>query len=100
MVLCFDIDGVICSRTDGAYEKAQPFHSAIQRINRLYDEGHTIKYFTARGGTTGRDWTDFTRKQLEDWGVKYHQLIMGKPPADYYVDDKSIDLVDLLEVLL
>jgi hypothetical protein len=28
--------------------------------------------------------------QLELWGCKYHELIMGKPSADYYIDDKAI----------
>ena len=30
-------------------------------INRLYEEGHTIKMFTARGTTTNIDWYDFTK---------------------------------------
>ena len=28
-------------------------------------------------------------KQLKDWGCKYHELIMGKPHADYFIDDKA-----------
>ena len=33
---------------------------------------------------------DLTKKQLEDWGVEYHQLFLGKPSGDYYIDDKGI----------
>jgi hypothetical protein len=28
------------------------------------------------------------------WGALYHDLILGKPYADHYIDDKSIDLFD------
>ena len=33
---------------------------------------------------------NITKKQLKDWGVKYHRLFMGKPTGDYYIDDKAI----------
>jgi hypothetical protein len=46
--------------------------------------------FTARGSTTGIDWTDVTARQLADWGVDYHELILGKPHFDLLIDDKAI----------
>ena len=42
MTYVFDIDGTICSKTDGDYIQAQPNSQRIQRVNELYDEGHTI----------------------------------------------------------
>ena len=89
-VYCFDIDGTICTNTDGDYEHAVPFKEIIERINGLYDLGHRIIFFTGRGSSTGIDWQDFTKKQLKDWQVKYHELIMGKPYADLYIDDRGI----------
>ncbi|MFC2006764.1 hypothetical protein ACFLUQ_01190 [Chloroflexota bacterium] len=89
-VYCFDIDGTICTNTDGDYEQTVPFREAIEKVNQLFDDGHEIIFFTARGYTTGMDWFDLTKKQLEDWKVKYHQLIMGKPYADFYIDDKAV----------
>ena len=89
-VYCFDIDGTICTNTDGGYAQAIPFKGAIEKINRLYDGEHRIIFFTARGSTTHIDWYDFTKKQLNEWGVKYHELITGKPYADLYIDDKGI----------
>ena len=38
-------------------------------INKLYDEGHTVVYWTARGSTTGIDWGDLTQNQLKEWGL-------------------------------
>lgn len=92
-IYVFDIDGTICSNTNGDYESAVPYEDVIQKINQLYDSGNTIKMMTARGSTTGIDWTSATQKQLNEWGVKYHQLIMNsKPHADVFVDDKAINV--------
>ena len=90
MKYCFDIDGTICTNTNGDYGKAQPLTNRIKIINNLFDEGHQIIMFTARGSTTNFDWTDLTKQQLKDWGVNYHKLIFGKPEADIFVDDKAI----------
>ena len=91
MIYCFDIDGTICSITDGNYEKATPFTDRIKLVNKLYASGNTIIYFTARGSTTGIDWTDLTKKQLKEWGAKYHELHLGKPHYDVYVGDKALN---------
>lgn len=95
----FDIDGTICTNTYGKYDSASPFKERIQKINRLYDEGNSITFFTARGMNTlnaniekvYEKYYEFTSKQLQNWGVKYHKLILGKPSADVYVDDKGIN---------
>lgn len=64
LVYCFDIDGTICTDTGGAYQDAEPFRDRIDHVNALYDAGHVIKMFTARGSTTGLNWTDYTNRQL------------------------------------
>ena len=88
-VYCFDIDGTLCTNTDGAYEDAIPFVDRIAHVNALFEAGHTIKLFTARGTTTGIDWREFTVEQMNSWGVRFHNLILGKPHADLFVDDKA-----------
>lgn len=97
MDYCFDIDGTICSNTNGEYQKAIPRQFMIDKVNQLYDSGHGISFFTARGSTSGIDWNEFTEAQLKGWGVKFHKLILGKPHADIYIDDKSIHPVDWIE---
>jgi hypothetical protein len=97
-----DIDGTIC--TNGScssckYEGSKPYLDRIEKINQLYDQGHIIKYFTARGMGRYNDdksmaeakWRDLTELQLNVWGCKYHKLILGKPSGDYYIDDKAIE---------
>lgn len=89
---CIDIDGTICTNTEGFYKEAKPYLERISQVNKLYDNGSKIIYFTARGSTTGIDWSKVTKAQLDEWGCKYHELIFNKPFADYYIDDKSLDL--------
>lgn len=89
----FDIDGVIATITPANnYELAGPLPDNIRRINRLFEAGNTIVLFTARGSATGLDWAETTRRQMEAWGVKHHRLVLGKPAADHYIDDKMMGL--------
>lgn len=101
-----DIDGTICDkdfcREDGDYETSIPKLDRIKKINSLYDEGHTIKYFTARGMGRYNDsrvlaekhFYDLTYAQLKSWGCKFHELILGKPSGDIYIDDKGMNADD------
>lgn len=95
-VFCFDIDGVIAKLSpNNNYYLAEPNTPIIEKVNKLFDNNNTIILFTARGTKTGIDWSEVTEKQLKSWGVKYHELKFGKPAADYYVDDRLINLNEL-----
>lgn len=63
-------------------------------MNSLHAPGHSISLFTARESTTGINWRALTEQQLADWCVRYHTLMMGKPHADHFIDDKAIHLDD------
>ena len=89
----FDIDGVIAEFNENLdYAYALPNEKMIRIVNRLYDYGNEIVLFTARGYVTKIDWRKETENQMKRWGVRYHELHMGKPNADYYVDDKMLSL--------
>lgn len=94
MNIYVDIDNTVC-RTDDAhgirkYELSTPITDKISHINRLYDEGNRITYWTARGNASGIDYAELTRSQLAAWGCKYHELKMGgKPSYDLLIDDKT-----------
>ena len=90
MIYCFDIDGTLCTNTHGAYESAEPYPQRIAKVNALHADGHTIYLLTARGSTTGIDWRAATERQLDQWGVRYHALFLGKPTADIYIDDRAV----------
>lgn len=101
MRYCFDIDGTLChTPTDQNgkpdYINAKSFPFMVEQVNRLYDEGHYIILQTARGKSSGIDHTNLTKKQLSDWGYKYHELspMFYKPTADLFIDDKGINVED------
>lgn len=86
-----DIDNTICSSPNSDYANSKPIYERIAKINKLYDEGHTIIYWTARGGNSGIDWTDKTHSQLAAWGCRYNEIRMNKPVYDLWIDDKAIN---------
>tara|TARA_R110000824_G_scaffold22535_4_gene82389 strand:+ start:956 stop:1276 length:321 start_codon:yes stop_codon:yes gene_type:complete len=99
MIFVFDIDGTVCSNTNGNYGFAVPYLDRIEKINELYDEGHTIIFQTARGMGRSNNSAKFakenfykmTKSQLEGWKIKFHQLFLGKPAGDKYIDDKGMN---------
>lgn len=97
MVFCFDIDGTLCTHTMN-YKDAEPITHRIDIVNELYDQGHRIVLFTARGATTGIDWYDFTESQLKQWGVRYHELRTDKPYYDIIIDDKAVDDASFFDI--
>lgn len=91
MKYCFDLDNTLCITIDGDYKNSKPNQDRINIVNDLYDEGNIIYIDSARGSTTKIDWLEFTKKQLEGWGLKYHFLRVGtKFDADIFIDDKGI----------
>jgi|TARA_Y100000310_G_scaffold333440_1_gene411017 hypothetical protein len=96
MVIYVDIDNTICSQEVEEYEKAAPWNDNIDKINKLYDEGHHITYYTARGSSTGINWYNLTKQQLDHWGCKYHKLSVGrKPDYDLLICDKTKRIEEL-----
>lgn len=93
MIYIVDIDQTICNTPviDGKhrYDLSEPYPERIQKINELYDEGHTIIYWTARGSGSGINQFKITFGSLMAWGAKFDELRLGKPSYDVWVDDKA-----------
>ena len=91
MQIIIDMDGTICTedRTYSGGLAVTKLH-AVESINALYDEGHTIIIYSAR------TWMEFemTTAWLKEHKVKYHQLIMGKPIGDVWIDDRALQFKD------
>jgi hypothetical protein len=106
-VVLVDVDETICTYGEKRrYDLAIPLEENIAKINKLYDEGWYVIYWTARGGSekskaSGRCYYDFTWEQLESWGCKFHDLSTGskgkymKPPNDMIIDDKAKRIEEL-----
>lgn len=100
----FDLDGVISdtgtekfNRTmtgedcQKVYKNALPKYDMVKKVNSLYDKGNIIIIHTARY----EEDRALTEEWLRLWEVKYHRLVMGKPRADFYVDDKNMSVEEL-----
>jgi len=79
-----DIDGTICDDIPNEEPErmatAALYPDALETLNKWYDEGHVIFFFTSR--------TEDHRKVTEEWldkhGFKYHGMVMGKPRGGNY----------------
>ena len=100
-VALVDIDETICFYTgERRYDLSEPNLDNIAKINSLYDSGWKIIYWTARGSVSKVDYSEHTKKQLNDWGCKYHELITGtsanpRPHFDLVIDDKAKRIEEL-----
>ena len=95
MIIYVDIDGTICETEGSDYINAKPRSEQIYKINKLYDKGNTIIYWTARGTVTQINWLNLVKEQLSDWGCLYHDVRIGKPQYDLWIDDKSKRIEEL-----
>ena len=90
MNIYVDIDNTICITEESDYHNSTPRYQQIEKINKLYDEGNEITYWTARGGHSKKDWSHLTTQQLKKWGCKYNSLVMNnKPSYDLLICDKT-----------
>jgi hypothetical protein len=63
-------------------------------MGRFSDQPHSIASVKAKEVLF-----ELTKQQLEEWGVKYNELIMGKPHADLFIDDKGIECNDFFNTI-
>lgn len=93
LIIYVDIDNTICTTSEDhhGYTRTSPLYERIEKINALFDAGHKIIYWTARGSKTKIDYRQITKHQLRSWGVKYHKLKFYKPVYDLFIDDKAIN---------
>lgn len=79
-----DIDGTITDDVPNEEPErmgtCEPFPDALETLNKWYDEGHRICFFTSRTEAH----REITEYWLEKHGFKYHSLLMGKPRGGNY----------------
>lgn len=93
------MDNTLCETHGTDYANAQPWPERIAVVNRLFEAGHRVVIWTARGSLSGVTLAlrQLTRRQLAQWGVKHHELRLDKPFFDVLVDDRA--LTSLMEVV-
>ncbi len=79
-----DIDGTVCDDVPNEEPErmvtVMPYPDALKILNKWYDEGHIITFFTSRT----EDTRDITIEWLDRHGFKYHGLLMDKPRGGNY----------------
>lgn len=110
MIYAVDLDDTLCVRPKevealglNKYQYCIPIKSNIEKINSLYDAGHHIIIYTARGMSHFKgnphlvysNLYELTKTQLEKWNIKYHQLVMGKLHYDMLIDDKCMRIEEI-----
>lgn len=87
-----DIDGTICDDIPNEEPErmltAKVYPDALALINKWYDEGHIITFFTSRLETHRA----YTEQWLKDNKFNYHGIMFGKPRGGNYhwIDDRSV----------
>ncbi len=104
---CFDLDNTLVTYpvVKGDYSTVKPIKKTIDFLNFLHSLGHTIIIHTARrmkthGGNVGSvqaDIASVTLKTLDDFEIKYDEIYFGKPYANFYIDDLSLNPAKDLE---
>lgn len=79
-----DIDGTVCEDIPNEEPErmatAEVYPEAIEIINKWFNEGHVITFFTSRT----EEHRLVTEQYLQNKGFKYHGLLMGKPRGGNY----------------
>ncbi len=101
-IFLIDIDGTICDDINNEdshlFPTANVIQGSLQQINKWYEEGNIITFFTAREEKDRQ----VTSKWLSENGFKFHGLVMNKPrclnPEDEYVwiDNRKVRAVTYL----
>ena len=87
-----DIDGTVCEDIPNEEPErmatAQVFSDVVEIINRWYEEGHIITFFTGRLSQHA----EVTEAWLEEHGFKYHGVLYNKPRGGNYhwVDNHTV----------
>ena len=85
-----DIDGTICddipNEEPERMSTAKIYPDALETLNKWFNEGHLICFFTSRVESH----RGVTEKWLKKNGFKYHQLILVKPIGDVWIDDRAL----------
>lgn len=84
--IAIDLDGTICTE-ERTFDRplARPLVGAVEALRTLKANGNTIIIYTARG------WEQYrvTKDWLEKNNIAFDQILMGKPIADLWIDDRA-----------
>ena len=107
---CFDLDNTLVTypKVKDDYKTIKPIIKNIKFLNFLHSQGHHIIIYTARRMRTHngnikkvkKEIEKLTLDQLKLFKIRYDELVLGKPYANFYIDDLSINPIENLNTKL
>ena len=101
--IVIDLDDTMCFTRNRDFENSIPNELVINKMNELYNKGWKLIIYTARGAKSCKTLEEREKKYrniTENWlkknNVKYNKLLFGKMNADYYVDDKNMNIEEFI----
>ena len=87
LTIFVDLDGVLATE-ERTFDRplAAPLPGARDALAALHAAGRTVVVYTGRGWPEYR----YTKQWLDEHGFQYDALLMGKPIADVWIDDRAI----------
>jgi len=93
-----DVDDTILTTKNRDYENSQPINPVVNKLREARSQGWHIILFTARGMGRSNGNIELVKDDVineiqsfcSKWSVPYDELMVGKPWAAMYVDDKAV----------
>jgi capsule biosynthesis phosphatase len=107
-IICVDVDDTICITENRDYANSKPITPMIEKLREARDKGYVIVLHTARGqGRSEGNWKSVeqeVRQEVETFCTKFDVpfdvIVLGKPWAQWYVDDKAVRPDEFISVQL
>ena len=97
LTIAIDVDGTVADCSEVNFKKvdkdpkellrARPIKGALPAVKKLYDEGHTIVFYSSRHEGSKA----ITERWLREHGFPFHHVEMRKFVAHVYIDDRAIN---------
>ncbi len=96
--IVFDVDDTILTTVNRDYANSQPMMEVVVGLRALKEAGWYIILQTARGMGRSNGNIEEVREEVTNeittfcakYDIPYDELLLGKPWAAYYVDDKAL----------
>lgn len=100
MKICIDLDGVIVKEDEKLtpperYEYAELIEGAKKFLDWMNEKDFLVVIYSSRWEKD----RDITEKWLKRHGIRYDSLVLGKPRADYYIDDRALRFVGRFKLI-
>jgi len=90
--ILIDIDGTVSddipNEKSELFKTAKVLENSVESVNKLYEAGHHITFFTARR----EEHREVTETWLRSNNFKFHALLMNKPRGGNYIWIDNLDV--------